>query len=310
MHVLRCSPPHAVAEGVAVFDDSVHSFLGRIVVAGAPGLGSLQAEIAALHLSVGGLGLVRAEDILPVASLASVLQTQRDQLLQEEVLAGWVVSESRAVEAAWLSFVGVCPDFNSELMDEDFLETDVQRKLSEFLSNISRRALLALPAWEHLVQVLESVARSYALGWLQALPVERMGQVMANIEFWCRLRYQLLIPMFPSGARCPQCGQGTDRWGDHAVHCRVGRGVVVTFRHKAVRDVLFRIGKDLEAVVTREPPLPLRAVGFEARRPDLLFLDWDGGRDLYVDVVGLLHSLPLVRLVGWRRGRLLAIGDF
>jgi hypothetical protein len=51
-------------------------------------------------------------------------------------------------------------------------------------------------------------------------------------------------------------------------------------------DVLFRIGKEVEVVVTREPPLPVRVVGFEASRPDLLFVDWDGGRDLYVDVVG------------------------
>jgi hypothetical protein len=59
VHVLRCSPPHAVAEGIAVFDDALHPSLRRIVVAGGPGFGSLQAEIAALPLSAGGLGIVR-----------------------------------------------------------------------------------------------------------------------------------------------------------------------------------------------------------------------------------------------------------
>jgi hypothetical protein len=218
-----------------------------------------------------------------VAFLASVLQTQG---VQEEVLAGWEVPVSRAVEEARLSFMSVCPDFDWELLNAEFLDTDVQRKLSELLSSQRRRALLALPARERVVQVLESAARPHAHGWLLALPVERMGQVMANIEFRCRLRYHLLIPMFPDGAPCPRCGQNMDRWGDHAVQCRVGRGVAVTFRHNAVRDVLFRIGKEVEVVVTREPPLPVRVVGFEARRPDLLFVDWDGGRDLYVDVVG------------------------
>eukprot|EP00884_Botryococcus_braunii_P021563 jgi/Botrbrau1/8090/Bobra.0230s0015.1 len=241
------------------------------------------AEIAALPLSAGGLGIVRAEDISPVAFLASVLQTQR---VQEEVLAGCEVPVSRAVEAARLSFLDVCPDFDWELLDEAFLDTDVQRKLGELLSNIRRRTLLALPAQERLIQVLDSAARPHASGWLQALPVERMGQVMANIEFRCRLRYQLLSPMFPRGAPCPRCGQDMDRFGDHAVQCRVGRGVAVTYRHNAVRDMLFRVGKEVEAVVTREPPLPVRVVGFETRRPDLVFLDWDGGRDLYVDVVG------------------------
>eukprot|EP00884_Botryococcus_braunii_P008719 jgi/Botrbrau1/17849/Bobra.0127s0089.1 len=126
VHVLRCSPTRAVAEGVAVFDDALHSFLRHIVVAGGPGFGSLPAEIAALPLSTGGLGIVRAEDILPVAFLASVLQTQR---VQEEVLAGWEVPVSRAVEEARSFFLDVCPDFDWELLDEAFLDTDVQRKL-------------------------------------------------------------------------------------------------------------------------------------------------------------------------------------
>eukprot|EP00884_Botryococcus_braunii_P023541 jgi/Botrbrau1/9871/Bobra.0080s0006.1 len=283
VHVLRCSPPHALVAGVAVFDDALHFSLRRIVVAEGPGFGSLQAEIAALPLSAGGLGIVRAEDILPVAFLTSVLQTHR---VEEEVLAGWEVPVSRAVEEARLSFMGFCPEFDWELLDDAFLDTDVQRKLSELLAIKRRHALLALPARERFVQVIESAARPHAHGWLLALPVKRMGQVMSNIEFRCRLLYQLMIPMFPIGAPCPRCGQDMDRWCDHAVQCRVGRGVAFTFRHNAVWDALFRIGKEVEAMVTREPPLPVRVLGFEARRPDLMFADWDGGRDLYVDVVG------------------------
>jgi hypothetical protein len=41
--------------------------------------------------------------------------------------------------------------------------------------------------------------------------------------------------------------------------------VAVTFCHNAVRDLLFRIGKEVEVVVTREPPLPVLVVGFESR---------------------------------------------
>eukprot|EP00884_Botryococcus_braunii_P002612 jgi/Botrbrau1/12351/Bobra.0239s0003.1 len=123
---------------------------------------------------------------------------------------------------------------------------------------IRRQAPLALPARKRLVKVVESVARPYAHGWLLGLPVERMGQVIANIEFRCRLRPVPVadphVREFPGGASCSRCGQEMDRWGDHAVQCRLGRGVAVTFRHNAVRDVLFRIGKEVEAVVTREPP--------------------------------------------------------
>eukprot|EP00884_Botryococcus_braunii_P011270 jgi/Botrbrau1/20143/Bobra.0173s0045.1 len=158
---------------------------------------------------------------------------------------------------------------------------------------------LTLPARERLIHVLDSAARPHASGWLQALPVERMGQVMANIEFRCWLRYQLLIPMFPWGGSMSPVWSGDGSVWYHAVQCRVGRGVAVTSRHNAVWDLLFRIGKEVEAVVTWEPPLPVRVVGFETRRPDLVFLDWDGGRDLYVDVVGTSPLAASYWAGGW-----------
>jgi hypothetical protein len=37
----------------------------------------------------------------------------------------------------------------------------------------------------------------------------------------------------------------------------------------------------------------VRVPGFEARRSDLMFQDWEGGRDLYIDVVG---ASPLAAL--------------
>eukprot|EP00884_Botryococcus_braunii_P023020 jgi/Botrbrau1/9401/Bobra.0252s0026.1 len=140
--------------------------------------------------------------------------------------------------------------------------------------------------------MLQSAARPHASEWLQALPVERMGQIMSIIEIRCRLRYQLLIPMFQAGTLCPRCGMCRDRWGDHAVQCRVGRGVANTYRHNAVRDILFRVGKEVEAVVVREPSFPVRVLGFEARRPDFMLQDWEGGWDLSIDVVGTSPLAP------------------
>eukprot|EP00884_Botryococcus_braunii_P009078 jgi/Botrbrau1/18171/Bobra.53_1s0039.1 len=254
VYVLRCSPLRAVAAGVAVFDDGVHSNLRRIVVGEGEGFGPLQEDIAALPLSGGALGITRAKDIVPVAFLASVLQTQG---VQDEILAGC----SAQVGPASFNYA-------------------------------RRQALLAWPAQERVVEVLESAAQPHASGWLQALPVERMGQVMSHIELRCRLRYQLLVPMFQAGTPCPRCVMCMNRWGDHAVQCRVGRGEANTYRHNAVRDILFWMGKEVETMVVREPPLPVRVLGFEARRPDLMFQDWEGGRDLYIDVVGTSPLSP------------------
>jgi hypothetical protein len=71
-----------------------------------------------------------------------------------------------------------------------------------------------------------------------------------------------------------------DVWGDHAVQCRVGRGVDNTYRHNVVRDCLFRMGNELQVLVGREPQLPVQVWGMEARWPDLVFYGWEHGRDL------------------------------
>jgi hypothetical protein len=38
--------------------------------------------------------------------------------------------------------------------------------------------------------------------------------------------------------------------------------------------------------VAREPSFPVRVLGAEGRRPDILVIEWEGGKDLFVDVVG------------------------
>jgi hypothetical protein len=60
----------------------------------------------------------------------------------------------------------------------------------------------------------------------------------------------------------------------------------VTYRHNVVRDFVFRICKQLGMDAAREPSIPDRVPGAEGRRPDLLFRGWEGGQDLFVDVVG------------------------
>ena len=106
---------------------------------------------------------------------------------------------------------------------------------------------------------------------------------MAAVEFRCRLQYHLLIPMYRAGLRCLRCSGIMDRWGDHAVQCRVGVGVANTFRHNAIRDLILRIGRELSLPVGREPSFPVQVPGLETRRADLVIRDWELGRDLFVD---------------------------
>ena len=171
-----------------------------------------------------------------------------------------------ALELAREGFVGAVSSFQGGALldDPDFVGAGLQAKLGALLTDHRRRALLALPAQERLLEVVESAARPHAAAWLQALPVPRLGQTMAAVEFRCRLQYHLLIPIFSEVSQCPRCSLPMDRWGDHAVQCRVGVGVANTFRHNVVRDMLLRIGRELLLPVGREPPFPVQVPGMES----------------------------------------------
>jgi hypothetical protein len=67
------------------------------------------------------------------------------------------------------------------------------------------------------------------------------------------------------------------------------------YRHNAVRDILFRLGQELGVTVAREPLFPTLVRGSEGRRPDVVFRNWEGDQDLFVDVVGS-SSLALSNL--------------
>jgi hypothetical protein len=56
VHLLRCTPPSAVAQGGELFDAILHVALRRITIGEGGGFGPLQDEYAALPLCMGGFG--------------------------------------------------------------------------------------------------------------------------------------------------------------------------------------------------------------------------------------------------------------
>jgi hypothetical protein len=144
VHLLRCTPPSAVAQGVDLFDATLHAALRRITVGEWGGFGPLQDEIADLPLCMGGLGVPRGQDIRLVTFLASALQSWG---LQEEVLGEWEVPPNPEVNEARKSFQEVVGDFNDTMLDSsEFIRTGLQGQLGLLLANTRRKYLLAPPA--------------------------------------------------------------------------------------------------------------------------------------------------------------------
>ena len=157
-----------------------------------------------------------------MAYLASSIQTLQ---VQEEILRDVdpMPPLAAAVSEAKDLYLGLVGSGHVGILDDpEVTSTGLQSCLSLILYDVHRKALLALPAQERVVEVVTSAAEGSVSSWLLALPVERLGQTMSPLEFRSRLKYQLCVKLFREGARCPRCSEAMDAWGDHAVQCRGG----------------------------------------------------------------------------------------
>lgn len=109
---------------------------------------------------------------------------------------------------------------------------------------------------------------------------------MNGPTFRALLQYRLMIPLFSGVSHCPDCKKAVmDEWGDHALHCVHELGV--KFRHNAVKDTISNICYQSGVVVKKQVPLGfLSDEGIALRPADLLFHNWDKGKNVCVDITG------------------------
>lgn len=62
-----------------------------------------------------------------------------------------------------------------------------------------------------------------------------------------------------------------DRWGNHSLQRRFGRGISAMHLQSSIRDLLYGLGRGLDLAMVWEPHFPVRVPGAEERWPDLLF---------------------------------------
>ncbi|KAL5708293.1 hypothetical protein ACHQM5_019103 [Ranunculus cassubicifolius] len=127
----------------------------------------------------------------------------------------------------------------------------------------------------------------HSMDFLLAIPIEGLGQRMQPRLFRSVLRYRLSIPMFIDHEICPTCSlKKMDIWGDHAIHCRNDIGA--KYRHNLVRDVLADICNKSGVVAKKEVSVGLSSdTGKDLRPADLLIYNWDKGKDMCLDVIGV-----------------------
>ncbi len=117
----------------------------------------------------------------------------------------------------------------------------------------------------------------YAGNWLNAIPSEALGMKMSRAVFLVALTWWLGGRMWQAEtcevrtAKGEKCGKRLDSWGDHAVSCKVGPGVIA--RHNGVNLAWLLAEKAAGYTVQREQRVQC---GSKKKPADTLVWGWRG----------------------------------
>jgi hypothetical protein len=280
------------------FDSRLRRELCRLLPSDGYGFSDTHWRVAGLPLSSGGLGLPSATLLLQSAYLDSYTSTIP---LERRLLPPGIPAPSE-LPAALTQYQTRVPGYSLSSAPRPSVSShDSTTSLGAAVMAAERADLLTQLDHKSSALLLSS-SLPQAFAWLLALPDCRYQLTMDPLAFRCRLAYHLGLPLFHPHQACRFCSSPMDAYGDHALHCGVGRGASHTFRHHRVRDCVRRLLVAAGFTTTSEPPLPFSSVSSGPVRADLLVQQWSGGRDLYLDFVGV-SPLTSGRLAAFSPGR-------
>ena len=225
----RTVPPQLHAEALLDFESEMRSALSAVVGTQVEGRSWTQAQ---LSLRQGGLGLRCVAMHAPAAFVASVLSARDlcariDPSFSLEDVGGHL-----GLQGAWsLLRNRVSPEANVDIHEQ----SPTQKYLSGLVDAQHLTTLKAATATDLSFQAhLSLVGQATAGAWLTALPVDD-GRAIEGDLFRVAIKRRLRVPMQEEDGFCPLCGQGMDRFGDHALTCQC-RGDR-TGRHNCIRNV-------------------------------------------------------------------------
>ena len=244
---LRASPPSFIRQAARAFDELIVTTFGKRF---SLDLSEQQWRQVGLPVRLGGLGLMKAEDLLEPCFLGSLITGQP----AVAALLG-VRVPTRCFEGAAEAFEDLrkrLPGVNGVPVTLEDLEAGcsghphAQRMLTAFVHERTQASLSGEEMSARDCLRLRAVCRENCGNWLNALPVESLGLKFAPWEFQVALKWWLGIPLFPKGAKCQlvsmegrACGADLDEFGDHAVKCATGPTRIA--RHDGVNLAWFYI---------------------------------------------------------------------
>ena len=270
---MRTVDPEMITLEIEEFDRNVNSALQHIV--GIP-LDVKARDVAHLPLSLGGLGISVAAKISRIAFISSVgstLHLQPNKSPREAYHRVKSLLQNIEIPNIDASLMTVNP---LPTLQKDFC----QRKLC-VKNNLKLKENILENADDRFKTLLIGRCAKGSSFWLTKFPNKWLKTAFDPASFRAMIKYSLGIPQFSNDHNCPDCGKEMDKFGDHAMTCRVSSGTI--HKHNSIRDVLLKELKSAGVTCSSEQPSLIPQANREVPG-DLFIPDFDVYGDAYFDV--------------------------
>lgn len=216
---VRTCVPEFIQEELAgfdrVIDDSLQHILGVPVTAE-------YRNIIHLPLSMGGLGIPKVgigADAAFVASVGYSWGLQKSGLIRFGYRDAVLRLTSRGAEV---------PEINDGLLDTPTLTTTKGFSQTGFMAVLNQKILddTLLVADAKRKIIIRGRMCKGASRWLTVTPNKWSNSEFNASCFRALIKYSINMPLMSQECKCPDCGKIQDRFGHHALACKVASGAI------------------------------------------------------------------------------------
>ena len=317
----RTVHPSLITDAIDSMEQAIINTLREICVAGGPGFGNFQVDLAALPIDLNGLGIALPSDVAAVAYAASSISTLSLQSLIFPELTTCIPTDARSLVDSIMTQCRFTTTQKAEFEAKIILPHKLQQHMARCLFEAKREDLLSHPYL--LRQTKDSQTRiqcmlasnrvsgtnnngticSISSQWLLALPNPGLSQYMTPSEFRAAIAMRLAIPLFATSMPCPKSACQSnhvmmDKFGYHILACRGDRNMCKA-RHDLVRDALSDLAGKCDFNPVKDAPV--NCLGFSSNgvlhryRPADLQIR---GNDFNRDCIDVTVVSPISKIMG------------
>ena len=257
------------------FDQAIDRALHHIL--GTPIFGQDRLTVH-LPLSMGGLGI-------PIASVSS------DAAFVASVGASWDLQPNLEPRSGFhesrLKLIGrgsSVPVLPAKIISDEPPHFTLSKEFSQrtFMLAINGKIREEIGASSNIKKEIIMTGRSCkgASYWLTTPPNARSNTVIESSSFRALLKYSIGLPLFSGVHKCPDCGKNQDKYGHHALSCKVASGSID--KHNSIVNGIFKHLKQAFITCCSEAFNPMKD---NRERPgDIYMPEFDVYGDAFFDV--------------------------